>query len=166
MSIDERMVKSKGRFFFKEYIMNKPTKWGFQLWVLADSATGYNWDMVVYTGKSIKDDWDDFTVVDNSFEGIERGLGRAKAFNENPNPENAGNLINQLGTRVVINLTKPLVNRGYVLFADNFYCSVPLFQYLISVVINAVGIVRGNSSSFPEVMKNGSLGGINLIEEQ
>eukprot|EP00795_Rhopilema_esculentum_P017901 gene17901-biopygen2728 len=74
----------------------------------ADSATGYNWDMVVYTGKSRKDDWDDFSVVDNSFEGIERGLGRAKAFNENPNPENAGNLINQLAARVVINLTKPL----------------------------------------------------------
>ena len=154
VSIDERMVKSKGRFFFKQYIMNKPTKWGFKLWVLADSATGYNWDMVVYTGKSRKDDWDDFTVVDNSFEGIERGLGRAKAFNENPNPENAGNLINQLAARVVINLTKPLINRGYVLFADNFYCSVPLFQYLISVGINAVGTVRENSSSFPEVMKN------------
>ena len=31
----ERMVKFKGRFF-KQYIMNKPTKWGFKLWVLAD----------------------------------------------------------------------------------------------------------------------------------
>ena len=50
---------------------------------------------MVYTGKSRKDDWVDLTVVDNSFEGIERGLGRAKAYNENPNPENAGNLINQ-----------------------------------------------------------------------
>lgn len=29
---------------------------------------------------------DDFTVVDNSFEGIERGLGRAKALSEIPQP--------------------------------------------------------------------------------
>lgn len=56
VSIDECMVKSKGRFFFKQYIINKPTKQGFKLWVLADSATGNNGDMVVYTGKSRKDD--------------------------------------------------------------------------------------------------------------
>lgn len=85
---------------------------------------------------------------------------------KSPNPENAGNLINQLAARVVINLTKPLVNRGCILFVDNFCCSVPLFQYLISVGINAVGTVRESSSSFPDVMKNSQLGGKNLMEEQ
>ena len=114
--IDVRMVKSKGRFLLKQYIMNMPNKWGFKLWVLADSRTGYNWDMVVYTGKSRKNDWDDFSVINNSFEGIERGLGRAKSLDKNPNPEDTGNMMNQLAARVVINLTKPLINMGYVLF--------------------------------------------------
>ena len=34
--VDERMVKSKAF----QYMSNKPTKWGFKLWVLADT-TGY-----------------------------------------------------------------------------------------------------------------------------
>ena len=49
--IDERMVKSKARCHFKQYMRNKPTKWGFKLWVLAD-MTGYTVDFDIYTGKS------------------------------------------------------------------------------------------------------------------
>ena len=32
--IDERMVKSKACFSFKQYLRNKPTKWEFKLWCL------------------------------------------------------------------------------------------------------------------------------------
>ena len=49
--IDERMVKSKARCHFKQYMRNKPTKWGFKQWVLAD-MTGYTVDFDIYTGKS------------------------------------------------------------------------------------------------------------------
>ena len=51
VSIDERMVKSKARCHFKQYMRNKPTKWGFKLWVLAD-MTGYTVDFDIYTGRS------------------------------------------------------------------------------------------------------------------
>ena len=51
VSIDERMVKSKARCHFKQYMRNKPTKWGFKLWVLAD-MTGYTVDFNIYTGRS------------------------------------------------------------------------------------------------------------------
>ena len=45
------MVQSKARFSFKQYIKNKPTKWGFKLWVLCDSHTGYTNNFVIYRGK-------------------------------------------------------------------------------------------------------------------
>lgn len=40
LSVDERMIKSKDRSQFRQYFPNKPTKWGFKYWVIADT-TGY-----------------------------------------------------------------------------------------------------------------------------
>ena len=51
LSVDERMVKSKARTHFRQYIRNKPTKWGFKYWVIADT-TGYTIDFDVYSGKA------------------------------------------------------------------------------------------------------------------
>ena len=51
LSVDERMVKSKARTRFQQYIRNKPTKWGYKYWVLAD-PTGYTIDFDVYGGSS------------------------------------------------------------------------------------------------------------------
>ena len=51
VAVDERMVKSKGRFTCKQYVRMKPVKWGFKLWVLSDSYNGYTWNFEVYRGK-------------------------------------------------------------------------------------------------------------------
>ena len=50
LSIDERMVKSKARCHLVQYMKNKPVKWGFKYWVVADT-TGYTVDFDLYTGK-------------------------------------------------------------------------------------------------------------------
>ena len=52
ISIDERMVKSKHRSGIRQYIKNKPTKFGIKLWVLADSCNGYTCDFDIYAGKN------------------------------------------------------------------------------------------------------------------
>ncbi|XP_072143441.1 piggyBac transposable element-derived protein 4-like [Dermacentor andersoni] len=51
LSVDERMVKSKGRSGIRQYMRDKVIKWGYKLWVLADSKSGYTVQFNVYTGK-------------------------------------------------------------------------------------------------------------------
>ena len=50
-SIDEAMIKFKGRSSMKQYMPKKPTKRGFKVWVRADSVNGYVCQYEVYTGK-------------------------------------------------------------------------------------------------------------------
>jgi len=52
VAIDERMVKSRHRSGIRQYIRDKPTKWGLKLWVLADSCNGYTIDFNIYIGKA------------------------------------------------------------------------------------------------------------------
>ncbi|CAL9699749.1 unnamed protein product [Knipowitschia caucasica] len=51
IAVDERMVATKARLSFKQYMRDKPTKWGLKWFVLADS-NGYTLDFQLYTGKS------------------------------------------------------------------------------------------------------------------
>lgn len=50
-TIDEAMIPFKGRLGFKQYMKDKPTKWGIKVWVLADATNGYVKRIQVYTGK-------------------------------------------------------------------------------------------------------------------
>ena len=52
VATDERMVKSRHRSGIRQYIKDKPTKWGIKLWVIADSSNGYTIDFDIYIGKA------------------------------------------------------------------------------------------------------------------
>uniref|UniRef100_A0AAY5K092 PiggyBac transposable element-derived protein domain-containing protein n=1 Tax=Esox lucius TaxID=8010 RepID=A0AAY5K092_ESOLU len=52
LAVDERMVASQARNGLSEYIKAKPNKFGFKLFVLADSSNGYTVDYAVYIGKN------------------------------------------------------------------------------------------------------------------
>ena len=43
---------SRHRNGIRQYIKDKPTRWGIKLWVLADSSNGYIVDFNVYIGKA------------------------------------------------------------------------------------------------------------------
>ena len=51
--VDEQLVAFKGRCGFRQYMPNKPAKYGIntiQIWVTCDVATSYAWWMQIYTG--------------------------------------------------------------------------------------------------------------------
>ena len=50
VSIDETMVPWTGRLAWKQYIPNKPVKYGMKLYQLCESKTGYTYAFKVYTG--------------------------------------------------------------------------------------------------------------------
>ncbi|XP_059384611.1 piggyBac transposable element-derived protein 4-like [Carassius carassius] len=52
LAVDERMVACIANTGMTQYMKAKPTKWGFKLFVLADSSNGYTADFAVYTGKN------------------------------------------------------------------------------------------------------------------
>ncbi len=77
-AIDEAMIPFKGRLKFKQYMKNKPTKWGIKVFVLADSPTGYVKRLQVYTGKGLDNSSTDVglctRVVLDLMDGLDRGL--------------------------------------------------------------------------------------------
>ena len=55
ISIDEGMIPAKNRLGIKQYIKDKPTKWGIKTFILADSSNGYLYAAEVYCGKLTMD---------------------------------------------------------------------------------------------------------------
>ncbi|KAL8601478.1 hypothetical protein ACOMHN_000420 [Nucella lapillus] len=51
VTVDEAMIKFKGRCGFLQYMPAKPTKWGVKVWALCDADSFYMLNYSVYTGK-------------------------------------------------------------------------------------------------------------------
>ena len=51
ITIDETMVPHKGRLSYKQYIKNKPIRWGIKPWVLCEAKPGYVYNFDVYLGE-------------------------------------------------------------------------------------------------------------------
>ena len=52
-AIDEQMVPYCGRVGFKQFIANKPNRFGFKVWAMADANTGYILKQQLKTGKNV-----------------------------------------------------------------------------------------------------------------
>ncbi|XP_013391250.1 piggyBac transposable element-derived protein 4-like [Lingula anatina] len=51
LSLDESMVACKSRCSFKQFMRDKPIRWGLKLFMISESVTGYVCNLKVYTGK-------------------------------------------------------------------------------------------------------------------
>ena len=100
------MVPWKGRLSFRQYLPNKPDKFGIKLYQLSESKSGYICDFEVCTGK-------DF---DPNPDGDEEDKQLGHSYN------------------VVLGLLRinNLLDKGYTVYTDNYYSSPTLFDKLRS----------------------------------
>ena len=135
-SIDEAMVKFKGRLKFLQYMPLKPIKRGIKICCRCDSENGYLCQIDVYTGKDVNQ------------QANTRGRPRRDAQVE---PEE------KLVPRIVRLLTRKLVGKNYFVVMDNFFSSVELFKSLLGQKIICCGTLRENRKIFPPSLKKQNL---------
>ncbi|XP_056392685.1 piggyBac transposable element-derived protein 4-like [Hyla sarda] len=120
ISVDESLVHFKGRLRFRQYLPNKRARYGIKLYKLCESATGYTFRFRVYEGKDIS-----------------------------IQPPECPSVLKTSG-RIVWDLIHPLLDRGYHVYIDNFYNSVPLLKSLAARSTAACGTIRKNQKDLPK----------------
>ena len=121
LSFDEIMVPYKGRLNIKQYMKDKPTRWGVKLYAIG-SVNGYLADFEPYMGKS--------SVGDPHFVGDEfKGMGESSL--------------------AIVRLAQPYLNQGHIIHADNFYSSIYLVKWLLANGTGYNGTIRANRKGFP-----------------
>jgi Transposase IS4 len=63
IALDEAMKKFKGRCKFKQYIKNKPIRWGLKIYCVACSETSYLCNAEFYLGKNLEDGKEGVSVL-------------------------------------------------------------------------------------------------------
>jgi hypothetical protein len=63
IALDEAVKKFKGRCIFKQYIKNKPVKWGIKFFCVCCSATSYLFNAMFYVGKRKENEKQEETSV-------------------------------------------------------------------------------------------------------
>lgn len=114
LSVDEQMCSTKMVHHLRQYLPDKPHKWGVKFFVLCDS-NGYSYVFEIYTGAR----HDDIILPDT------------------PNIGVTGNVVIRLTQTV-----PDFIN--HIIYFDNFYTSLPLQVYLRARGIFAVGTIRSN----------------------
>ena len=123
LSVDESMIKYKGRCKGKVRMPKKPIKLGYKVWCCSCSCCGYLCSFQLYEGKPVD--------PDTGKKVAEKGL------------------VN----RVVSELVAPFSGMNYVLYCDNFYTNGPLIDMLYKEKIYVVGTILKRAAGFPDQLK-------------
>nr|XP_034194964.1 piggyBac transposable element-derived protein 4-like [Osmia lignaria] len=127
LSVDESIVKFKGRISFITYNPQKPTKWGIRIYVLADANIGYIQTILPYYGS--------FTT-----EKLVR-----------PDLPISTRIVLQLYHNL---LQSNLGAVGYHIFNDRYFTSIPLADALLKMKCNLTGTIQTNRKFIPREIKN------------
>lgn len=113
LSIDEQMCATKASNLLRQYLPNKPHKWGYKLLVLCDDR-GFAYDFEIYSG------------MENAPElrlSTEPDLGAS--------------------SNIVVRLARSIPkNQNFKLFFDNYYTSPELIAFLAKEGIQSLGTVN------------------------
>ena len=126
VAVDETMVGFRGRFVARQYMPNKPTKYGIKAFTLASSEHGYMLNIQLYTGA------DTLANANPSYSSL-------------PQP-----------ARVVLHLMTPYLNRGHHVYTDRYYSSVPLAQKLTEKGTSFTGTMVKSRLGLPDVVRSSS----------
>lgn len=125
LSIDESLVGTKCHTQLLQYMPNKHHhKWGIKFWMICDSISRYCLGFFVYKG--------------------------AKSLEEKTAIKSNG-----LAYTVVMKLLQlgNYLNKGYHIYIDNFFTSIPLAKHLYSLGTYVTGTIRKNRKGIPEALK-------------
>jgi hypothetical protein len=126
LAIDEMMIRYKRSYSpIRQYMPNRPQKWGLKVWCLADAVSKYVYNFAIYCGKS----------MENVVQPATRGEPR-------------------LAHNVVLNMVEGLDGKGHVVVMDNYFSSVGLFTEMATRGIYATGTMRSNRVGLPEEFKD------------
>nr|XP_012150918.1 PREDICTED: piggyBac transposable element-derived protein 4-like [Megachile rotundata] len=130
ISIDESVVKFKGKISFITYNPKKPTKWGIRIYVLSDSHTGYIYAMLPYYGSVTTD-----ILI-------------------RPDLPVSSRIVLQLYHTL---LTANPEAKGYHIFTDRFFTGIPLAQELLKLNCYLTGTININRKYVAAVIKKPAL---------
>lgn len=125
LSIDESLIGTKSKTSLTQYLPNKHhSRWGIKLWVMCDSVSKYCLSFFCYKGKKSNDNREELKKYGLAF-------------------------------LVVTNLLKACnyLKKGYHVFADNFFTSIPLVSHLYNLETFFTGTVRKNKKGLPPQVK-------------
>ena len=124
LSVDECMIKYKGRCKGKVLMPKKPIKLGYKVWCCSCSCCGYLCTFQLYEGKPVDSHTGEKVT--------EKGLV----------------------IRVVSELVAPYSGMNHVLYCDNFFTSGPLIDKLYKENVYVVGTIRKTAAGFPDELKS------------
>ncbi|XP_062521807.1 uncharacterized protein LOC134196627 isoform X2 [Corticium candelabrum] len=151
VSLDERMVKAKGRFAFWQYMRNNPVKWGVKLYCVCDSISAYTYNFDIYTGKETHQPSVAATAGMTTATAATTSAGSDRKRQKTIcHAADDTSVIH----RTVMRMMDPLLDQGYIVYTDQQFTSGPLFKELYNRGTMACGAVQINRKGVPPDMKN------------
>ena len=126
--VDEMMIWYKGSYCMaRQYMPNKPEKWGIKVWCVADSISKFVYNFEIYCRKD---------------PNLPEGQARVRTGEGN------------MARNVVLGLMVGLEGKGHVLVCDNYFSSIGLFMELYRRDIYGTGTMRSNRVGLPSELSN------------